>query len=156
MKTTTATLLLSTLGLALSSAAFANENEASGIVPQYGENPNIAHVLAYKAQEKVVGAAQSVGQATEKGIAKIKPGVDQAWENTKNLTSRGSKQVKESSQQVAANVNDKVQQAKTAVQPRGQAAPIIETQSLSQSNSAQPQSNTSSHSGATTYAITDL
>lgn len=47
---------------------------------QYGDNPNIFSVLGHKTQEKVVQSAEKVGEVTQKGISKIKPSVDQAWD----------------------------------------------------------------------------
>ena len=44
--------------------------------PAYGDNPNLLKVLAVKTQEKVQDTAERVGSATERGISKIKPGVD--------------------------------------------------------------------------------
>lgn len=49
--------------------------------PAYGDNPNIFEVLAHKTSDKVVNTAEKVGDATERGVAKIKPKVDQAWDN---------------------------------------------------------------------------
>ena len=48
--------------------------------PAYGDNPNIFKVLAHKTQEKVQHTAEKVEDATETGLAKIKPKVNQAWD----------------------------------------------------------------------------
>ena len=48
--------------------------------PPYGDNPNIFKVLAHKTQEKVQHTAEKVEDATETGLAKIKPKVNQAWD----------------------------------------------------------------------------
>lgn len=48
--------------------------------PPYGDNPNIFKVLAHKTQEKVKHTAENVEDATETGLAKIKPKVNQAWD----------------------------------------------------------------------------
>ena len=54
--------------------------------PAYGDNPNIFKVLAVKAQTSVQNTAEKVGAATERGIAKIKPTVDDRWKGTKEYT----------------------------------------------------------------------
>ena len=46
----------------------------------YGDNPNIFSVIGHKTQEKVVQGAAKAGEVTQKGISKIKPSVDQAWD----------------------------------------------------------------------------
>lgn len=159
MKKTTTILYIAGLITALSSsmvlAESVEQNVASNtLIPQYGENPNIAHVLAYKTQDKVIGAAHTVGDATSRGVAKIKPSLNRAWENTKNLTARGTQEVKEGSKQAASNVNEKLKDAKQSITAPQKNAPLIEHQSLSQS------SNTTQHSttqaSVTTYAIDDL
>ena len=82
------TPIILTTALMLSIPAFAQTTTQSAKpVKPYGENPNLLHVFAYKAQEGVINTAEKVGEATEKGIAKIKPGVDRAWSNTKSATS---------------------------------------------------------------------
>lgn len=48
--------------------------------PPYGDNPNIFRVLAHKTKESVQDTAHKVGDSTEKGIEKVKPKVDQAWD----------------------------------------------------------------------------
>lgn len=48
--------------------------------PPYGDNPNIFKVFAYKTTDKVVDTAEKVGDATERGIDKLKPKVDEAWD----------------------------------------------------------------------------
>lgn len=54
--------------------------------PSYGDNPNLLKVLAVKTQEKVQSTAEKVGAATERGIAKIKPSIDNTWNGTKEYT----------------------------------------------------------------------
>ncbi len=51
----------------------------------YGDNPNIFKVLGYKAQQKVQNTAEQVDTAAQKGITKVKPKVENAWENTKDF-----------------------------------------------------------------------
>ena len=154
------------LGLIYSAPVLADETEQKEwkirLIEPYGNNPNLAHVWAYKAQEAVFGTAQKVGEATEKGIGKIKPGIDQAWENTKGLTKRGTNQVKDTSQNVASNVNEKLQETKEAIKPTRTTAPVIEQQSLSKdssnhSSTQKPSTTQDSDTGtATSYAVTDL
>ena len=39
-------------------------------IAPYGENPNLLHVFAYKAQEGVINTAEKVGEVTEKALPK--------------------------------------------------------------------------------------
>jgi hypothetical protein len=152
MKKNKHTILLTAVLLSLmySTAATANstnnnaEDGAPRVIRPYGENPNLAHVLGYKTQEGVISTAQKVGTATEKGVAKIKPSVDQAWENTKAITQRSTAPTKD-----AAHSNT----------PH----PLIQQQPLSQStdgglspHSPASSSQNSSQTGATSYAVNDL
>lgn len=165
MKSTTIKIFLTGFfSLGLSSAVIANteQTQANGIIAPYGDNPNIAHVLVYKAQEKLIDGAQKVGEVTSSGVAKVKPSIDQAWSNTKNLVSRGGEQAKVSSQQAAENVNEKLQETKQAVFPQQQ-NPSIQQQSLSDSSHDSPQNLSQSQAPiiatpntAQTYAVTDL
>lgn len=54
--------------------------ETTKKTPPYGDNPNIFKVFAYKTTDKVVDTAEKVGDATERGIDKIKPKVDETWD----------------------------------------------------------------------------
>ncbi len=82
----TALLTTAILATTLSQAApkpsndGAQNNAKAPAHPPYGENPNIFKVFAYKTQEKVINTADKVGEATENGISKIKPKLDQAWD----------------------------------------------------------------------------
>ena len=146
--------------LMLSAPAFAQTTtQPAKPVKPYGENPNLLHVFAYKAQEGVVNTAEKVGEATEKGIAKIKPGVDRAWNNTKTTASDTIQKVDQGATQAAQQTGQKIQQTKEVWRGNSQqAAPIVQ-QPLSQSNSTQnpstPQTQPQSGS-ATSYAVTDL
>lgn len=143
------------------------------IVQPYGNNPNIFHVWAYKAQEGVIGAAKNVGEITERGVAKVKPSVDQAWDNTKNLASTTVNKVDAGATQAAQTANAKIQDSKETFGGKPQHPAPIEHQSLSEpsnnnshnsstsSNSplstpSQNQSATTSSSSTTSYAVTDL
>lgn len=83
----TAVLSSSTLCFALTPEASSTTQATAEIPttaaknpPPYGDNPNIFKVLAHKTQEKVQHTAEKVEDATETGIAKIKPKVSQAWD----------------------------------------------------------------------------
>ena len=72
--------------LICSASVFAQDSTQTGNTQAYGDNPNLAKVLAVKAQESIQNTANQVGDATERGIAKIKPSVNSAWQNTKEFT----------------------------------------------------------------------
>jgi len=128
-------------------------------IAPYGENPNLLHVFAYKAQEGVINTAEKVGEVTEKGIAKIKPGVDRAWDNTKSTAATTIEKVDQGATQVAQQTSQKIQQTKDVWRGNPQQQVPIEQQPLSQSSTATqsvtPQSPSSS-GGATSYAVDDL
>jgi hypothetical protein len=144
-------------------AQAASGSEAQTIKPiaPYGTNPNLLHVFAYKAQEGVINTAEKVGEATQKGIAKIKPGVDRAWSNTKSATSDTLQKVDQGATQAAQQTGQKIQQTKEVWRGNSQQAPIVQ-QPLSESSATPQQINTpqmqpQSGSGtATSYAVTDL
>lgn len=71
--------------LLLTTPLFA-ETQTAKVAPAYGDNPNIIKVLAVKAQNSVQSTAEKVGAATERGIAKIKPSIDNTWNGTKEYT----------------------------------------------------------------------
>ena len=145
----------------LTQAATESEAQTSKPIAPYGTNPNLLHVFAYKAQEGVINTAEKVGEVTEKGIAKVKPGVGRAWGNTKAAASETAQKVDQGATQAAQQTNQKIQQTKEVWRANPQqAAPIVQ-QPLSES-SAPPQTTTpqmqpQSGSGtATSYAVTDL
>ena len=133
------------------------QQDAKPIVP-YGDNPNLLHVFAYKTQQGVINTAEKVGAAAEKGIAKIKPGVDRAWDNTKSTAATTIEKVDQGATQVAQQTGQKIQQTKEVWRGNSQQAPIVQ-QPLSQSSATQnpntPQTQPQSGS-ATSYAVTDL
>lgn len=93
----------------------------------YGDNPNIFKVLGHKAQQTVQNTAEKVDTAAQKGIAKVKPKVENAWEGTKEFASEKSAIAKEKSQHAAATVNQKLNETKDNIigSPNDQPAPII-------------------------------
>ncbi len=93
----------------------------------YGDNPNIFKVLGYKAQQKVQNTAEKVDTAAQKGVAKVKPKVENAWEDTKDFATEKSAIAKEKSQHAAATVNQKINETKDHIigSPNDQPAPII-------------------------------
>lgn len=139
-------------------ASETQQQHAKPIAP-YGDNPNLLHVFAYKTQQGVINTAEKVGAATEKGIAKVKPKVDQVWGNTKSTTATTIEKVDQGATQVAQQTGQKIQQTKDVWLGNPQQQVPIEQQPLSQSSTAtqsttpQPQS---SSGGATSYAVDDL
>ena len=128
-------LLVSTL-LATTSLWAQSSSHHEKKAPPYGDNPNLLEVLGYKTAQKVQETAEKVDTAAQKGIAKIKPKVDHAWENSKTYTAEQAAIAKENSQKAAQAVNQKWQETKHAVigEPNAAPAPIIQ-QPLSQSSS---------------------
>lgn len=119
----TSAILASTSVLAqTSTAAPAHSHPAP-----YGDNPNIFKVLGHKAQQKVQNTAEKVDTAAQKGVAKVKPKVENAWEDTKDFATEKSAIAKEKSQHAAATVNQKINETKDHIigSPNDQPAPII-------------------------------
>lgn len=145
----------------LAQAATEQEAQTTKPIAPYGTNPNLLHVFAYKAQQGVINTAEKVGEVTEKGIAKVKPGVDRAWGNTKAAASETVQKVDQGATQAAQQTNQKIQETKEVWGGNAQqSAPIVQ-QPLSQSSAPQqtttPQMQRQSGSGsATSYAVTDL
>lgn len=156
-------LVIALFGLSISSAVMAEtENPPSnGIIAPYGNNPNIAHVFAYKAQEGIIDGAHKIGEVTSNTMAKVKPSLAQAWENTKNLSFRGAEEVKNSSEGVAANISEKIHNPKEIIHPPTTAEqPALQQQSLSQKSTQHSETSTApviqTPNTATSYAVTDL
>ena len=80
--------------------------------PTYGDNPNIFEVLAHKTSDTVVNTAEKVGDATERGVAKIKPKVNQAWDN---ITAKHTVEVPIEQKSLSNSSNNEL--APTAHQP---------------------------------------
>jgi hypothetical protein len=101
----------------------------------YGDNPNIFKVITQKAQTTVQNTAEKVDHAAQKGIAKVKPKVENAWEETKDFATEKSAAAKEKSQQTAATVTQKLNQTKDGIMgsPDAKPAPIV-SYPLSQSS----------------------
>lgn len=155
------TPIILTTALMLCAPVFAQTETTQTTKPiaPYGENPNLLHVFAYKAQEGVINTAEKVGEVTEKGIAKIKPGVDRAWGNTKSAASDTIQKVDQGATQAAQQTGQKIQQTREVWRGNSQQAPIVQ-QPLSQPSTATQNSSVSqpqSGSGtATSYAVDDL
>ncbi|MEK5752780.1 hypothetical protein V3519_12340 [Acinetobacter variabilis] len=155
------TPIILTTALMLCAPAFAQTETTQTTKPiaPYGENPNLLHVFAYKAQEGVINTAEKVGEVTEKGIAKIKPGVDRAWGNTKSAASDTIRKVDQGATQAAQQTGQKIQQTREVWRGNSQQAPIVQ-QPLSQPSTATQNSSVSqpqSGSGtAASYAVDDL
>lgn len=95
--------------------------------PAYGDNPNIFKVLGHKAKEKIDKTAVKIDNGVQKGVSKVKPKAEQAWENTKDFT-------EETADKAANGINRTVTKAKEGVfgNPE-EKAPIVQ-HSLSQSS----------------------
>ncbi|SDX92690.1 hypothetical protein [Acinetobacter kyonggiensis] len=130
-------VILTSTCLFIQTTSAAETTPATKTAPAYGDNPNIFKVLGYKAQQAAQNTADKVDHAAQKGIAKVKPKVDNAWEESKVRATETSVLAKEKSQQAAATVNKKINETKDAVigSPNTQPAPII-SHPLSQSSSS--------------------
>ena len=140
-------------------------------VKPYGKNPNIFHVWAYKTQEGVLNTAEKVGTAAERGIAKVKPSVGQAWDNTKDIAGNTVQKADAGAQKATQSVNTKIQETKAALGGKPSQSAPIERRSLSEPSAspssyhtapAAPSVNQAApntvpgSSGTATYPVTDL
>lgn len=126
----TATLCLSTA--CLSTSVFAQQDASQKTAPAYGDNPNLIKVLAVKAQDKIQTTAEKVGAVTERGVANIKPSVDQAWQNTKEYTTEQAVIARDNTRHGIDTAVQKVKQTKENL--RGKGGVPIERGSLSQAS----------------------
>ena len=123
----TSAILASTSVLAQTSTKVTAPTPAHSHPAPYGDNPNIFKLLGHKAQQKVQNTAEKVDTAAQKGVAKVKPKVENAWEETKDFATEKSAIAKEKSQHAAATVNQKINETKDHIigSPNDQPAPII-------------------------------
>ena len=121
-----------TATLCLSTSVFAQQNETQKTAPAYGDNPNLIKVLAVKAQDKIQTAAEKVGAVTERGVASIKPNVDQTWQNTKEYTTEQAVIARDNTRQGIDTAVQKVKQTKENL--RGSGGVPIERGSMSQTS----------------------
>lgn len=129
----THTVLLSS-ALLITSPLFA-ETQTAKSVPAYGDNPNIFKVLAVKAQNSVQSTADKVGAATERGIAKIKPGLDNTWNGTKEYTTEQAVLARDNTREGIDTAVKKVKQTKANMVGESETNTVaIERGSLSQVN----------------------
>ncbi|OTG68733.1 hypothetical protein B9T25_04405 [Acinetobacter sp. ANC 4470] len=128
-------VILASTYLFIQSTSAAETAPAPKTAPTYGDNPNIFKVLGHKAQQVAQNTADKVDHAAQRGIAKVKPKVDNAWEESKTLATETSVLAKEKSQQAAATVNRKINETKDGIisSPNAQPAPIV-SRPLSQSS----------------------
>ena len=158
---TLSSALLFVLPTMAQSAETNPEPTSSAPIKPYGDNPNLLHVFAYKAQQGVINGVEKVDELAEKGVAKVKPSVDRVWGNTKSTASTTIQQVDQGVQTITKQANQKIQDTKEVITGKGTESAPIESQPLSQSSSATqtvvtPQQNSGQPSTATTYAVTDL
>jgi autotransporter adhesin len=123
----TSAILMSTPLWAQTGTVTPSSTASSNQSTTYGDNPNIFTVLGHKAQQKVQNTVEKVDTAAQKGIAKVKPKVENAWEGTKDFATEKSAIAKEKSQHAAATVNQKLNKTKDNIigSPNDQPAPII-------------------------------
>ncbi|OTG67114.1 hypothetical protein [Acinetobacter silvestris] len=119
--------------LATPSFLYAQATNNTKTVP-YGDNPNIFKVLAYKTGEKIQNTAEKVGTATEKGIQKIKPKVDETWDNTKTYTTEQAEIAKENTRKGIDTAIKKVNETKDSVIGTSGGNVPIQHNSLSQNS----------------------
>lgn len=117
----------------MSSSLFA-QTESTNQTPPYGDNPNIFKVLAYKTGSAIQNTAEKVGNATEKGIQKIKPKIDETVENTKTYTTEQATIARDNTRQGIDKTVKKVEQTKDRILGKTDSNVPIEQGSLSQSS----------------------
>ena len=142
MKTThiviISSLLLSPLALA--------QNQNTTKETTYGDNPNIVRVLAGKTQSAVQNTAEKIGAATERGIAKIKPTVDNTWNGTKEYTTEQAVIARDNTRQGIDTAVKKVKETKENLV--GSGGVPIERGAMSQST---PQNDSVSQNTSVQY-----
>lgn len=128
--------LMITSGLMISSLTFAQNNatQQSSTDTGYGDNPNLIKVLAVKAQKQVQSTAEKVGAATERGVAKIKPSVDNTWQNTKTYTTEKAISARDNTREGIDTAVKKVKETKDNIS--GQGGVPIQRGSLTQSSAS--------------------
>ena len=109
----------------------------------YGDNPNIFKVLAKKTGEAVQNTAEKVGNATERGIQKIKPSLDEKIENTKNYTTEQAVIARDNTREGINTAVKSIETAKDKVIGKTSSNIPIEQGSLSQSSTLNGQLNSS-------------
>lgn len=117
----------------MSSSLFA-QTENTNQTPPYGDNPNIFKVLAYKTGSAIQNTAEKVGNATEKGIQKIKPKIDETVENTKTYTTEQATIARDNTREGIDKTVKKVEQTKDRILGKTDSNVPIEQGSLSQSS----------------------
>ena len=125
-------LCVSTAVLITSSLYAQTEN--TNQTPPYGDNPNIFKVLAYKTGSAIQNTAEKVGNATEKGIQKIKPKIDETVENTKTYTTEQATIARDNTREGIDKTVKKVEQTKDRILGKTDSNVPIEQGSLSQSS----------------------
>lgn len=108
--------------------------QADNQTQPYGDNPNIFKVLAKKTSDAVQNTAEKVGNATERGIQKIKPTFDSTIENTKNYTTDQATIARDNTRQGIDTAVKKVEQTKERIMGRTNSNVPIEQGKLSQSS----------------------
>lgn len=108
----------------------------------YADNPNIFSVLAHKTGEAVQNTAEKIGNATEKGIQKIKPSFDSTIENTKSYTTEQATIARDNTRQGIDTAVKKVGETKERILGKTTSNIPIEQGSLSQSSTSSNQNNT--------------
>lgn len=130
---------------AINSTVNTANNSSTKTAPSYGDNPNLLKVLAVKTQEKVQSTAEKVGAATERGIAKIKPTVDNTWNGTKEYTSEQAVIVRDNTRQGIDTAVKKVKQTKenlvgsggVPIERNAMSEPAPQNSQIGQSNTVQ-------------------
>lgn len=117
-------------------SAFADTATTDKTPPPYGDNPNIFVVLGHKAKDAVQNTANKVGAATERGIQKIKPKVENTWDNTKTYTEEQATIAKENTIKAKDSAVKKMSDTKDKVFGGNTPSAPIEQGQLSQSSSS--------------------
>lgn len=118
-----------------------NTQLQQGPIAPYGVNPNIFHVWAYKAQKGVMHGAEKVGEATEKGMQKIRPTAHQALDSAKSIGQQTAEQARRTGQRLNQSLSSKSSDSQQ--ETTGQPVPMY------QGNLSHPTSQSNPSSGVT-------
>ena len=149
------TILSLSAALLATSSLYAETTTDSKTPPPYGDNPNIFKVLAHKTGEKVQNTAERVGAPAERGIDKIKPKVDDTWQEAKTYTEEQSERAKAGLQRGADKITETANNTRDVIVGTNKGSVPIERGRLSQSSTitTAPQATSQTLSHTTAQAI---
>ncbi|AOA59347.1 hypothetical protein BFG52_13935 [Acinetobacter larvae] len=100
--------------------------------PPYGDNPNIFKVLAYKTGQKIHKTADQVGEATEQGIEKVKPKVEEAIDAVTGSHSAGKAPIERKSLSQSSSNNTPSTASATVMSPTTPTTSSVTTHTITE------------------------